>query len=417
MTHSRLRLVTCLSACLLLSGCPDSDSEDSDAGTASESATDGTATDSASTTASTTMATDSATVTDTDASATDDPTGSGTEADTDTDTDSDTDAETMGTTLGDTDSSGSTSTGEVACGAPVELGVYTPEDGDARGFEIVGDTVFLATRNGGLSIVDITDPGMPTTIGSVDVDGLAMRIAVDGDYVFIGKRGGGYSVIDANDPSMPVEVFSDDNADAQDVAVTQGVLIAPDNTGLGVYDLTDPAMPMELANDLVLPGSSETALVDGSLAYIASAAGGVSAVDFADPASPAELATFDADSNGDHIAREGTTIYYAAQDRVIAIDFSDSANPAELGSFDRERSEFVAVDQGRVFILGGDTTTTDVPFLQVVDFGDPANPVDEYSAFDELDDPEWIESDAGRVLFSSDADDALHIIDGCPTRG
>ncbi len=346
---------------------------------------------------------------------TDAPTGSTTDAVT---TDA---ADTSGSSGGSTDAStssgdgtGESSTGEVVCGDPIELGVFTPSDGNARGFEVVGDTVYLAAESGGLAIVDLSDPAAASEVAIFDLGPglLVHRIAVSGTTVYAGLRGSGWAAIDVADPSTPALLFHEPDVSGQDVAVADGVLYVADVNGVQVFDVADPSAPLALVEDLVLPGSTQTVSVAGSYAYATGLTAGLSVLDIADPAATVEVTTLDMDGRG-YLAVAGDRAYVSASDGVHIVDVADPSAPVELGVFATDRPHGLAADD-RLWILGEDTVSVAVPMLQVVDVTDGAMPVSLFEGFDDWAAPAWIEVSEGRLLFSEEDDDALHVLDTCP---
>jgi hypothetical protein len=310
--------------------------------------------------------------------------------------------------------SSESSTGEVACGAPIELGVFTPAEGNARGFEVVGDTVYLAVEAGGLAIVDISDPTMPAELGVFDfAPGMLIhRVAHAGDILFVGMRGSGWAAIDITDPADPMFAYLDNTGSAQDLAFADDVLYVADVNGVQVFDVADPLNPVTLVNDLVLPGSTQTVVVAGDYAYAGGLTAGLSVLDISDPAMTSEVTTLDMDGRG-YLAIEGDRAFVSASDGVHIVDITDPTQPTELGVFVAERREAVAADD-RLWVLGVDTVSQDVPMLTVVDYVDPASPTVVFDVAGDYDTPAWIEVAGGRVLYTEENDDALHILDGCP---
>lgn len=335
----------------------------------------------------------------------------------------DTADDTAGDTAGDSGDSGSSSesegsgtTGAVVCGPVAELGVFTPADGDARGFAVDGDTVFLAVTSAGLEAVDITDPAAPTSLGTVDFGNgeLAFTVAVAGEYAYVGQRSNGWKIVDITDPSAMVEVASDDTDGAEGVQVVGDTFYVIDPNGIRTYDVTDPTMPTELSPIVILPGSSNELAVDGDYAYVAASGGGLIVVDVSNPAMPTEVSAFDTVANAQHVATDGTTVYTSHQDGVNILDLSDATTPVELGMYARDRASALAIDGSRLYVTGDDTSTTEVPFLAVIDVTDPAALVELDISYDDLDDPFAIAVDDGRLIFTNEDDDALHIVDPCP---
>jgi hypothetical protein len=72
-------------------------------------------------------------------------------------------------------------------------GLDTQEAG--AGSTIVGDYAYIAGRNSGLQIFDITDPVNPRFIGGMDTPGRAMGVAVSGPHVYIADGDSGLAVV------------------------------------------------------------------------------------------------------------------------------------------------------------------------------------------------------------------------------
>lgn len=364
----------------------------------------------------------------TDADTTSTPTSDGTAVDTGGPSDSgtaggsasttnvdDTGASTGDSTGGSSDEESGT-TGPVVCGPPVELGVFTPTDGDARGFAVVGDTVFVAVRSGGIEAVDISNPAAPTSLGVLDFGPgeLSTTIAVAGEHAYVGLRGSGWKIVDISDPATMLEVASEDTNDAEDVAVVGDTFFVVNGNGIRTYDVSDPTMPSELSATLVLPGASNALVVVGDTAYIAASGGGLVSVDVSDPSSPTELAVFATSANAINLAADGTTVFVAHADGVNILDMTDPAMPVALGLYERDRAYAVAVDSTTLFVLGDDTASTQVPLLAVVDVSDPGTPTELDISLDDFEEPYAVVFDDGRLLFTVEDDDSLHLVDPCP---
>ena len=314
------------------------------------------------------------------------------------------------------DTAGSGSTGATACAPPAQLGVFPPTDGDARGFAVVGDTVYLAVASAGLEVVDIADPTTPVSLGTLDFDSgqLAFTVAVSGDHAYVGQRGSGWKIVDVSDPASMVEVAADDEDDAQDVAVADGVFYVVNADGLHTYDVSDPSAPVELSPTVVLPGAASTLALAGTTAFVASSGAGLISVDISDPASPMELSVFETSSNAEFVAVAGERVYVSHADGVDILDMASPARPGPLGAYVRDRSHAIAVEGTTLLVLGEDSASTEVPLLAIVDVEDPARVVEVDVSFDDFDQPSHLVVDGGRVLFTEQDDDALHILDPCP---
>lgn len=393
-----MRSWTCLAAATLLAGCPSTDDD--------EPAGSGTATDGGST--STDPGSSSGGGGDTDSGSTGvDVTGSSSGGDTDS-TDPDT-------------GSGSTSGGVEGCGVPVELGVADLGELEIDGFHVVGTRIAAALRGDGVALLDVSDPAAVSVLGTSDPDGgPTYRAALNGDYIVGGRRGGGAFMVDATDPANMVELWVNEDLDTEDI-VYDDLLFLASSAGISVVDVTTPNTPSILVEDLQqdaaennIGGSTITQMAD--VLYMAGFS--FTSIDVSTPATPTTLADVDDAGRPDNLVSADGYVYVGGNDGVNIFDASDPASPMLVGTYAGERASVLALDPDtdRLFVFGSSTTSTQVPFLRIVDVSDKANPVELGSMYEDLDDPLWAQYEQGTLYFTTDATDvaSLYILEGCP---
>ena len=396
-----MRTWTCLAAATLLAGCPSSDDD--------EPAGSGTATDGGGSTSSD-PGSSSGNASDTDSGSTGvDATGSSSGGDTDTDTaDPDT-------------GSGSTTGGVEGCGLPVELGVADLGELEIDGFHVVGTRIAAAIRGDGVALLDASDPAAVSILGMIDPDGgPTYRAAQSGDYIVGGRRGGGAFMVDATDPANMVELWVDENLDTEDILYGDLLYLAS-SAGLSIVDVSTPDAPSILVEDLQqdaaennIGGSTITQMAD--VLYMAGFS--FTSIDVSTPATPTTLADVDDAGRPDNLVSAGGYVYVGGNDGVNIFDASDPASPVLVGTYPGERGSVLALDADtdRLFVFASSTTSTQVPFLRIVDVSDKANPVEVGSMYEDLDDPLWAQYEEGTLYFTTDATDvaSLYILEGCP---
>jgi hypothetical protein len=118
------------------------------------------------------------------------------------------------------------------------------------GFECDNDFLYLAGYQGGFYIVNrITGDILSQT----DTPGQALAVAIHGDYAYIADRECGLQVIDISDKSNPA-LLADANYDigygyAQEIDVSENYLaIAWGGSGVFLFDISNPAKPLYLDN-------------------------------------------------------------------------------------------------------------------------------------------------------------------------
>ncbi|HEY4633060.1 MAG TPA: hypothetical protein VIH00_04000, partial [Candidatus Limnocylindrales bacterium] len=98
---------------------------------------------------------------------------------------------------------------DVSKSVPLERGVYAPLARN-HGFAIVGDRAFVAAREQGLHVVDVSDPDHPREAVAIRTAGSVNGVAAVGSNVFMTvdnlpsrAEAGGLFGIDASDPDRP----------------------------------------------------------------------------------------------------------------------------------------------------------------------------------------------------------------------
>ena len=74
---------------------------------------------------------------------------------------------------------------------------------------VSGNHVYVADRESGLRVIDISDRSSPQIVGSVDTPDLSVSVAVAGGYAYVvGDGSSGLQVIDIGNPASPQIVGS-----------------------------------------------------------------------------------------------------------------------------------------------------------------------------------------------------------------
>jgi hypothetical protein len=119
--------------------------------------------------------------------------------------------------------------------------------------EISGSYAYLATGEGSLWVLDISNPTSPVAVGFYDAPGYAKGVAVSGGYAYVADGEAGLRVLDVSNPANPVEVgFYDTPSEVRNVAVSGNTIYLVDSaSGLIILRLTAP-----LEDTGFLPGRS-----------------------------------------------------------------------------------------------------------------------------------------------------------------
>lgn len=127
---------------------------------------------------------------------------------------------------------------------------------------INNNLVYLAQGEGGLAIVDITNPSAPIIRKSLfqDLRGYSKKIAFKDNAVYLAAGSYGVSVVDATNPDNPEVVATNlEMKPAKDVMVFGSfIFTAISEQGVKVADLSEPTTPDIAGRVQTLPGYSRT---------------------------------------------------------------------------------------------------------------------------------------------------------------
>ena len=227
--------------------------------------------------------------------------------------------------------------------APVEIGAIEVTD-NAWQISVVDGIGYLVDGINGLWIIDVADPSNPTMLGFIASTG--WNVQVDDGLAYLAAGAAGLRIIDVSDPAAPVELSVFDTPSfATDVDVVGGVAYVADssyNSGLRVIDVSNPRVPIEIgAVPLGPPQSStgyvwEVEVVDG-IAYVGVYAslprneGGLWIFDVSIPATPTLIGK-SVDDRIDHYNSLEVIGDFAWISGIKSIDVSDPSQPHLAGS-------------------------------------------------------------------------------------
>ena len=243
--------------------------------------------------------------------------------------------------------------------------------GAPRHLEISGTLGFLASSPG-MDVLDLSDPAAPEVLASLRIGGLAYQVEVVDDLAYVAAASG-LAIVDISDPAAPVIVGEHATASAAlGVAVGDGfALLANSNDGLFVIDVSDPAAPSELAV-LDTEGRPRGVEIVGDRAFVANDFGGLAIVDVSDPAAPALETAFATGARLSFAVAlfDGIALLASVTDGLRVVDVTDAAAPVLGGAIDLP-------GRGVSIGLAGDHALVGFNFEGVLPFdvADPSSPV------------------------------------------
>jgi hypothetical protein len=267
---------------------------------------------------------------------------------------------------------------------PQLLGSY-PTTGNAI---ISGDHVILAhggsaTESPTIEIVDISKPSQPVSLSLSEVRGPPVGLAVNSnlllvalgkDYRYPSAPDGGLQIIDITNPTTPLSlggyVMSGANGGATHVAYRDGFAYLAGPFGVQVLDVRDPRKPSLVSNDGVT-GPSLAVTLAGNLAFSC----GRSSLEIVDVTKPNHLVrvgVFQTTGMANDVAIAGNLAFVSDFDAGLRIiDVSDRSQPREIGRYPTQGYYYAVAVTNNLAVLSGNVFNN----LQILNTDNVVKPV------------------------------------------
>ncbi|MCX6233068.1 MAG: T9SS type A sorting domain-containing protein [Bacteroidetes bacterium] len=202
--------------------------------------------------------------------------------------------------------------------------------------------VFTAQMSMGIDIWRTTNIANPSHIGQIEYAGQIYCIKVVNNYMYIGSRNGGIWVVDISNPSSPHMINFIINMPGRYYSIAhQGnyLYLLGAWGGLNILDISNPASPVEVLQDWGTDGygSYDAMYVEGNYAFYNSGGtplyGALRIVNISNPASPVLISQMNNYTVYD-IAKYGSDYLVVTQDSGLSIiNIANKTNPFEVGRF------------------------------------------------------------------------------------
>jgi hypothetical protein len=210
-------------------------------------------------------------------------------------------------------------------------------DGYAYGVAVKDDYAYVADGSEGLQVIDISVPATPTAVGSYDPGGTAWSITISGTYAYLGTGINGLDglrIIDVSNPTTPTLVGSSSIRTSRVAIAGNYAYVAGYDSGFHVISITTPVSPT-LVGSYNTPGCANGVAISRTYAYVADGYDGLQIIDISDPEHPAFTVGYDTSGDSKDVAVSGNYVYIADDDSgVQVVDISDPTHPMIAGSYD-----------------------------------------------------------------------------------
>lgn len=226
-------------------------------------------------------------------------------------------------------------------------------------------------------IVNVTDPTNPTLSGMYEdmTDKLSIseadRLFVKDNYLYCVDRGVGVHIVDISDKTNPTQVSIYQNDDTVHAVHVNGDYLFLDKWGqLEIVDISDKTSPTQVFLSTTLYGSITSIKVIDDVLYMTSLTLGFSILDVSDKSNPLSLSDLDTSYSLD-LKIENDVAYVPTSSREVhVVDISDTGNPSIISTIDLDNDEVKNVEiEGNMLVLAKMRRG-----ISVYDLSDPTDP-------------------------------------------
>lgn len=217
--------------------------------------------------------------------------------------------------------------------------------------------VALAASDGGMMILNVSNPQAITLVGQ-DPWFYAYRISAppeDTQYVYIAARYW-FIVEDVSWPQYPsyARRFATPGNVHNLFVVDSLVYLACEQMGLIIYNLNNPDSTAKIS-ELDTPSNARDVFVTDGFAYIADGYGGLAIIDVKNPNNPIFINAFDTPGYGQGVFVADKLAYVAdGSGGLKVIDVSDPENPVLYGEIETPYAYNVIVENRLIFLVDRD---------------------------------------------------------------
>lgn len=249
--------------------------------------------------------------------------------------------------------------------------------GLARNICLIEDYIYIADNTAGLVVLNLTENNsfINTTTVPLLADGHAYSFARYHNYLYMAARDEGIYIFDISDPSTPkiVDTFATTDQ-ASFLFIQNQTLYISEGSFFAIYDISIPNEPSLLA-EMKTTSPNQCLIVENDFAYIAAYSKGLRIIDVSNPTKPSLVSETSLGYSTQGIYKNGDYIYIGGQgENLNVLNIANKSTPEKIDSISLSNETGLSVHdiaKWKNFLF----IACDTNGLNIVDITSPNKPV------------------------------------------
>lgn len=275
--------------------------------------------------------------------------------------------------------------------APREIGRYFVSEDivGAVNLFVDDDFAFVANDVDGARIIDVSNKTDPQLESEYHDETYYWDVYTENNYAYFTTIGDGLEILDISDKSNPIEIAEYNSGGfIWSIWGSGNYLYTADLTyGLEVLNIAEKTTPTKIGSYNDFNGQPISIIVEDNLAFLAEGNAGLEILNISTVTSPVEICQYTGSSSIVDVEYNNETIFLADKyEGLIVLDYSNKTNPIKVGSYNLEcdvssvffdgEYAFLTTGENGLMILGLDSDNDDLSdYLELeVYFTDYLNP-------------------------------------------
>jgi len=217
--------------------------------------------------------------------------------------------------------------------SPMLLGSYHTTASAILQVSTDSDFAYLANRNEGFKVIDVSDAAAPDEVAAYDVF-TPYKIEVENGYAYLMDYDEGLHILDLANGIAPEIVGSYGPQFTNDLKVSGDSAYLVVGSTLIILDIAIPSSPT-LTIQYPISGTAQALDIVGNYAYVADYAGGLQVIDISNPQAPSISGALGLPSSARHVAVANGFAYVvgSSSNNVYIVDVSAPMTPTLTATY------------------------------------------------------------------------------------